>query len=45
LTSANNQDLDSIESKLARIESALKNTGGAAATKDGRTRARERESK
>jgi hypothetical protein len=45
LAAANNQDLSSFEAKLARIESALQNSGGAAATKDGRTRAREKESK
>lgn len=45
LAAAHNQDLNSVESKLARIESALKNAGGAAATKDGRARTRERESK
>jgi hypothetical protein len=45
LAAANNQDLSSIETKLSRIESALQSTGGAAATKDGRARAREKESK
>ncbi len=45
LAAAQNQDLNSIEMKLARIEAALKNTGGAAATKEGRTPAREKESK
>jgi len=45
LAAASNQDLNSIAAKLARIEAALKSTGGAAATKDGRARARERESK
>ena len=45
LATAHKQDLNSIEAKLARIESALKNTGGAAATKEGRTPARQKESK
>lgn len=45
LAAAQNQDLNSIESKLARIESALKNAGGAASTSDGRTQARDREGK
>ena len=42
LAAAQNQDLNSIESKLDRIEAALKNSGGAASTSDGRTRARDR---
>lgn len=45
LAAANNQDLSSIEAKLARIESALKNSGAAASGGDDRTRARERENK
>ena len=45
LAAANNQDLDSIESKLTRIESALKSSSGAASTGSDRTPAREKEAK
>lgn len=45
LALAHNQDLNSIESKLGRIEAALKNSDAAGAGGNDRTRAREREKK
>ena len=45
LAAASNQDLNSIEAKLSRIEAALKNSGGAASTGSDRSRARGKEAK
>ncbi len=45
LAAANNQDLNSIEAKLTRIEAALKTPGNAASKSDDRTRARDRQAK
>ena len=41
LAAANNQDLSSMETKLARIEAALKNPGAAASATEDRTRVRQ----
>ena len=45
LAKDNNQDLSSVEAKLGRIETALKGSGAAAAGREDRTRARDRENK